>query len=356
MNQNNFTSLRQLKKVFFDERTTRGFISFLSDRAKVIAPCKKGENSYSFEYIQNPDEVVFDYPRTIQPLKKFFLPPRETLFNFNTRENSFSEPDIESEDRIFFGVHAYELQGLLRLDHCFEEGHPEYNYLRRRENTLFIGISYTPDDWHFSRSVGIEIEKLEGFCLYFEPLDSGFLVFIVNEAGKNLVELFGKGAEIDNDENFALVEKNFRVKIKFHHNRLPQVFENVYYSKVWEEISRKCLGCGTCNLLCPTCYCFDVRDEIELDATTGKRERFWDGCMLNSFALVAGGENFRDPLSSRTRHRLHRKFKYLADSAGDLFCVGCGRCSKYCPAKINIIDIINDLIGDFAGQQKRVLI
>ena len=88
----------------------------------------------------------------------------------------------------------------------------------------------------------------------------------------------------------------------------------------------------------------------------GKRERFWDSCMLNTFAEVAGGENFRDKLNNRTRHRLYRKFKYITEQSGDLHCVGCGRCSRYCPAGIDIIEIINNLILDYEDQNQKQLV
>ena len=75
--------------------------------------------------------------------------------------------------------------------------------------------------------------------------------------------------------------------------------------------------------------------------------------MLNSFAEVAGGEDFRDKLSRRTRHRLYRKFKYITDQSSEIHCVGCGRCSRYCPADINLVEIINNLIDDYSEQQEQ---
>ena len=156
--------------------------------------------------------------------------------------------------------------------------------------------------------------------------------------------------------DFEITNKHFSAKIKYHYNRLPQVFEYVYQSKVWDKVAEKCVGCGTCNLLCATCYCFDVHDEVDLNVIDGKRERFWDSCMLHPFAEVAGGENFRDKLSLRTRHRLYRKFKYITEESGELQCIGCGRCSRYCPAQINIVDIINDLIEDYTEQQEKQVI
>jgi len=317
----------------------------------VVAPQHKGENSFSYDIVRSAADVVFEYPRTIQPLKKYFLPPRETLLTFNTKKNNFEESGIESKNRIFFGIHAYEMQGVLRLDYNFTKGNPESNYLKRRENSLFIGISHTPDKYHFSKSVGIGIEETEGFCLFFEPIENGYLVFEIDNAGEELIAEFSNGFAINKQIDIEIKEKTIPAKIKYHYNRLPQVFEHVYRSKVWDEVANKCLGCGTCNLLCSTCYCFDVRDEVNLDIENGERQRFWDSCMLNQFAEVAGGENFRDKLSNRTRHRLYRKFKYITETSGKLHCVGCGRCSKFCPAQINIVEIINDLIEDYSDQK-----
>jgi sulfhydrogenase subunit beta (sulfur reductase) len=356
MTNENIAELDQMKRYFFDQETTLKFIQYLMDKATVIAPHQKGESSYSFERVSTAQDVVLDYSRTIQPLKKYFLPPRETLLTFNTQDNSIKETEIKEEEKIFFAVHSYEMQGIQRLDYSFTQGNPESNYINRRKNSCFIGISYTPDEWHFSKSVGIEIEKLDGFCLFFEPVENGYLVFEISEQGKEMLSEFGSGILVNTPLDFEITPKNFKAKIKYHYNRLPQIFEHVYNSKVWEKVSQKCVGCGTCNLLCATCYCFDVRDEVDLNIIEGNRQRFWDGCMLNTFAEVAGGENFRDKLNSRTRHRLFRKFKYITDKSGELHCVGCGRCSKFCPAGIDIIDIINDLIEDFTARpQKQVI-
>jgi sulfhydrogenase subunit beta (sulfur reductase) len=343
------TSLNTMKRYYFDQLTTNKFVEFLMSQAELIAPHKKGDTSYSYEVVTSDADIVYNYPRTIQPLKKYFLPPRETLLSFDSEKNEFNKADIESTNRIFFAIHSYEMQGIKRLDYSFTKGNPEYNYLKRRENSIFIGISFNPDKWHFTKSVGIAIEDLEGFSLYFEPVENGFLVFEVDDIGKELIRKFGNGFSLDVPIEFEVRKKEFQAKIKFHYNRLPRVFEHVYKSKVWSDVANKCVGCGTCNLLCSTCYCFDVKDELEIEVSKGKRDRFWDGCMLNEFAEVAGGENFREKLSNRTRHRLYRKFKYITDISGELNCVGCGRCSKYCPVNISIVEIINDLIEEYSA-------
>ncbi|HID38266.1 MAG TPA: hypothetical protein EYP36_01980 [Calditrichaeota bacterium] len=348
------TDITQFDCFEFSQSETLEFIRFLQKKAEVIAPHKKGEVSFVYKPVEQAQDVVLDYPRTIQPLKKFFLPPQEALIKFDRRKQSFEKEAVVPKERIFFAIHSYEMQSIKCLDYSFNRDNPESQYLTRREKSLFIGISFTPDEYHFSKSVGIEIEQTDGFCLFFEPHGDGHWVFIINQDGERLMQEFGGGKAVQ--DNVQIDEKDFNNKIKLHFNRLPQVFDYVYNSPVWEKVAKKCVGCGTCNLLCPTCYCFDVRDEVELDMVQGERYRFWDGCMLNEFAEVAGGENFRDKFSQRTRHRLYRKFKYITELSGELHCVGCGRCTKYCPANISIVQIINDLIDDYATQQKKQLI
>ncbi len=348
----NNKNLEAYKRYYFNPETTFDFLEFLKTKAKLIAPHKKGDMSYSYEEVEDIKKVVFKYPRTIQSLKKFFMPPRETLLSFNIQDNTFKPTDIKPEKRIFFGIHSYEMQSIKCLDYSFSMGNPETNYLTRRENALFIGISYNPDEYHFSESLGIEIDNVEGFCLYFYPIENGFIVFEINAHGNKPLSEFGKGIPYT-DKDLNLSDKEFKSKIKYHYNRLPQIFTHVYHSKIWDKVSQNCVGCGTCNMLCSTCYCFDVRDEVELNAKDGERNRFWDSCMLNSFAEVAGGEDFRDKLSRRTRHRLYRKFKYITDQSNQIHCVGCGRCSRYCPADINLVEIINDLIDDYSEQQEQ---
>jgi len=102
-------------------------------------------------------------------------------------------------------------------------------------------------------------------------------------------------------------------------------------------------------MVCPTCYCFDVFDELTLDMQTGEKKRHWDSCQVAPFTEVAGAEIFRKETSSRVRHRIYRKFKYITDHYGRPFCVGCGRCIRACPAKISISEVVNDLARKAAG-------
>ena len=333
-----------MEKYQLNTNKIEAFITHLKNEGKVFAPHKSGENSFKFNEVENPDSVVLDYNRTLNSIKKYFLPPREVLLSFSKKEYSFEKSTIEVEKKIFLGVHNYDVKGVLRLDYNFSQGNPEDNYLKRRADSIFIGVSYVPDEYHFSQSVGIPLHDTEGFDVYLEKNAKGYTVSAITENGQSIVDGFDGFSE----EQAALSNHvQFKNRLKYNYNRLPEVFEHSWNASVWEEVSKRCVGCGTCNLVCPTCYCFDVEDNVDLSLLQGTRERNWDGCMLNSFAAVAGGENFRETLAERQRHRVYRKFKYITDITGEPWCIGCGRCTAYCTAGISIVEIVNDLCDEY---------
>ena len=319
------------------------FLDHLGAFGEVVAPHSKGEVSYTFEVVKDSSQVILDYNRTLLPLKKMFLPPVETMLNFSIKDASFTPVEIEISPRVFFGVHSYEMQSILRLDHSMLSGNAESNYFKRRQSSRFVGISFRPDEFHFSESVGITIEEMEGFDLFLNEIEGDFQVYVLSKNGAALLD----GFEYLERANPEVIEgRSFKKKIRYHYNRLPRVFQYAYNSPIWADVASRCVGCGACTLTCPTCFCFDVNGEVTVTAEDGMRQRSWDSCMLAAFAEVAGGENFREKTINRTRHRLFRKFKYITDEEGLPWCVGCGRCTAFCPAGISLPDIVNELIGE----------
>jgi sulfhydrogenase subunit beta (sulfur reductase) len=319
------------------------FVVHLMKQRPVFAPHKKGQKSFSFEHTETPDDVVLDYPRTMLSVKKFFLPPREELLTFDLTKNDSETVNIPINDAIFLGVHSYDLAAVGRLDYNFTVGSPERNYLTRREGAIFIGVSFEPDKFHFSGSVGIRPEDSSGCDIFLTKLFDGYVLEILTSQGQKLM----KGLDLPAHETGKPATGHFRQHIYVPQAKLGEIMERSYDNPVWEETAAKCVGCGTCNLVCPTCYCFNVEENVDITVTKGSRERHWDGCMLRKFSEVAGGEVFRESLASRQRHRIFRKFKYISDQTGQPWCVGCGRCTAYCTAGISIVSIVNRLIGDY---------
>lgn len=328
---------------FLERERVSELVTHLRNQKPVYAPHRRGSKSYSFELVEDPQAVVLDYPRVIQSIRKYFLPPREKLMTFDLKENSFEPVDATPSDAIFFGVHSYDLAAVHRLDYNFSEGNPERHYLTRRQGAIFVGVSYEPDEYHFSGSVGIDPYDTTGFDLFLTKLLDGYIVEACTETGEKLLD----GLEMSAHEAGKPARGHFHQHIFLPQAKLGKVLADSYRNPVWEETAVRCVGCGTCNLVCPTCYCFNMEDAVNVQVTGGSRGRRWDGCMLRDFSRVAGGEVFREPLAERQRHRVYRKFKYISDETGQPWCVGCGRCTAACPADISIVSIINRLVGDY---------
>ena len=125
---------------------------------------------------------------------------------------------------------------------------------------------------------------------------------------------------------------------------LPAFLKKQQQSKVIDRRADRCFSCGSCVLVCPTCYCFHVEEEVDLSLQAGRRTRTWDGCMMEGFASAAGGHNFRETPANRLRHRILRKGKYLPEHFHLPGCVGCGRCAQACVADIaSPLEIINEM-------------
>ncbi len=327
---------------YLEAERVPAFVAHLMASKTVIAPHAKGQKSVTFKTVSDPAEVVLEYTRAMQSVRKFFLPPREELLTFDLTENSYEVTDVQPIDAILLGVHSYDVAAVGRLDYNFSVGSPERNYLTRRQEAVFIGVSFEPDEYHFSGSVGIRPDDPTGCDIFLTKLFDGYVLEVHTSTGEKLLE----GFDLSPHDAGRPATGHFKQHIYVPQTKLSEIMEKSYHNPVWAETAEQCVGCGTCNLVCPTCYCFNVDEAVDLTVTKGHRERHWDGCMLRKFSEVAGGEVFRDSLASRQRHRIFRKFKYISDTTGQPWCVGCGRCTAECPAGISIVGIVNRLISD----------
>ena len=126
--------------------------------------------------------------------------------------------------------------------------------------------------------------------------------------------------------------------------KIPEQLEASYEGEMWDRLGKRCFSCGSCTMVCPTCFCFDVRDQIDLSLSEGIRLRSWDSCQLVDFALVAGGHNFRPTIPSRVRFRIYHKFRAEPEQVGKIGCVGCGRCIQACPVNNELRIIIDKIL------------
>lgn len=312
------------------------FVQNLIARTRVIAPVSR-KNSFVFEELGSPDELRLDHDLTILPPKKAFFPPRQTLIRFQGQK---VESAIAPVDQVLLGVHPYDIKAIDQLDRLFAEGNRDNNYLANREHTTIVGSNVQRiSPRAFWASMGIEQEP-KGHDAFLTKIDGGYVFEVRTAKGAALVDDGAfepatarqvlDAARIARDTldscpvqlRYGAAEVSAKVRASFENEEL------------WEALSADCFSCGTCNLVCPTCYCFDVEDTWNLDQVSGERARSWDGCLLEDFAEVSLGSgathNFRARPADRFRHRAMRKLTYLNSRLGSPACVGCGRCSTQC--------------------------
>lgn len=336
-----------------------GFADWMRELASgnsVYFPTRHGQSSCRFTRIQADSDIQFEhYTPTVVPPVKLLLPAREELLQFKKGADGKSEvrASLDTSFRILAGVRACDLKGIFLMDIFFKDGSPDAYYATRRQNTAVIGYACDApcDTRAFCGAVG-SLGHQEGADVFVTPLaGEEVLVEVKTELGKKLVNGTGwkacDKATGDSKAASGKAPKPFGRPLAAPVADLPKIVANRYQSPVWEKHVTRCFSCGTCNLVCPTCYCFDVSDDLNLDAASGNRMRTWDGCMLPHFALVGGGHNFRPEPASRQRHRIHRKFAYLPEKyQHGAVCVGCGRCGRQCTSHIDIYDIVSDLITE----------
>ncbi len=326
------------------------FITALNVKMKVVAPVKRGFNNYSFEEVKNSSEISLKYIPTVLPPKKYFMPQHETLIEYDTKAGQKMQAVVEFDKMALFGVHTCDLAGIQCLDIVFSDRPRDLNYQTHRKEIFIIGIECNEYCDSFANCAMMDTHMPSGgYDLFFTDLGNYFMVNIHTQAGEDLINetsLFDETGPPHIKDLEAMRSKKreiFRNEVDINRNELPDLFVKGFESHVWNDIGNRCLACGNCTNVCPTCYCFDVDDIPNLDLKTGKRVRVWDSCQSEPFAKVAGGESFRKERSDRKRHRFNRKFKYPVDRYNHFFCTGCGRCSRTCMAKINLKETIRQL-------------
>lgn len=325
------------------------FASVLPAFGKLYAPVKRGDG-YVFDQPANWSEVALAYPRTILPPRKYFLPPREAMFWFDPKGGFRDLLAEASEPQVLFGVHAYDVRGLDILDRVFAQGrYADPYYITRRQHTAVIGIDFDPDTQHFARSMNADFVD-SGFDLFLSDIGDDYLVRVGTSRGDDMVVksgcLLSEPTPADTAEfKRRSSERRAAYRTEIQLEDLPEILEMEYHSEIWQALGDRCLSCGSCSMVCPTCYCFDVADEVDLGTRSGRRVRTWDSCLFKTHALLAGGENFRKNRASRIMFRYYHKQRGFVAEYGRPSCVGCGRCIGACPAGIDIVSVIKMIRG-----------
>ncbi len=302
------------------------FLDEIGKERILIAPVKRSKDTIRFEEVS--DFSIIDLSENpLFPPKKFFFEPLKEVFRF--KNNKIIPKKEEIKERVIFGIRLCDINALLKMKLIFGQNS---SFAKILEKTLVIGLACKkPEEHCFCDSMEL---KDDGYDLMFYDVGHGFHIEARTERGKNLVKHL-KNHELTGWRR----KKQTKVLKKLAVRRMPKFRDHA----IWQEMAEKCLSCARCTLVCPTCFCFDMDDKMELNFNEGKRIIQWDSCQLKSFTRVAGDYVYRKERESRLKHRIYHKLDYFRKEHNEYMCVGCGRCIKACAAGIDMVEGVNSL-------------
>lgn len=330
-------------------------VNELGRKRRIVGPVAR-QDRYFYEEVEDAGRLDLGFNYCVYSPRSFLFPPTETLFAYKQDNGGFAaEPALGDSPIAMIGVHPCDVNAIRLLDRVFEKDHPDQHYLARRRQTLIVAVDCPKPctEGVFCTDMGTN-EAASGFDVMLYPLggDGGkphYGVVFGTPAGREWL-LYARRCTVPTAADERDLERYQREKtvsfaraLKTPAEGLPALLDRSYDSLLWEATARRCYSCGSCNLSCPTCYCFNIFDEMDMTLSGGQRKREWDGCQLTKFAEVAGGHNFRPKTASRLRHRIYRKAKWVRELSGLPGCVGCARCDRACTAKISSVEIYNQL-------------
>ncbi|MCF7912316.1 MAG: 4Fe-4S dicluster domain-containing protein [Candidatus Cloacimonetes bacterium] len=307
----------------------------VSTEYAIYAPVEKFKTvDYELVTAENVSEIAYNGQLPVLPLKAFFFP---------VKENVGQEP--VADKRIIIGVRNCDLMALKLLDAVFlDEEFLDIHYQSRRENTILIGNDcYAIKETCHCTVYGLEPYPQENMDITISPVGEVLYLSVATPKGATLLtklNMTGLREESELPESVQRKRAVIREKLKNQHKELPGLEETKAGllktdASFWQEYAQKCVSCGACAMICPTCHCF-----LLIDRQNFEKVKNWDTCQYPSFEKVAAGEDPLRRLSKRLKNRYECKYIHKPEMFNALACTGCGRCIDACIGKIDKNQII----------------
>lgn len=326
------------------------FFEFLKPFGEIWGAVKQGDR-FILNKVEELSRLELGALRTTLPFKKLLIPPRFSMFHFTDSE--YKERIDSVPNRVLFGLHPCDIHALSIMDGFFQKYYIDPYYMEKRLKTVIIGFSCIPDEHCFCHATNTDSVE-EGFDLFFTDLEDFYLIWVGSSFGDDITrtcpEIIDEGVGRNDLKRYIAWQKNRQTQfvMDIDLTAIPDIMELSHDRHIWEEEGDKCLSCGACTIVCPTCPCYNVVDELELGKSNGERIRQWDSCLFHEYSMVAGGHNFRESRAERLKLRFTHKLQAFVGQFGKPACVGCGRCIATCPVDIDIQTIVKKLQGEEA--------
>lgn len=286
-----------------------------------------------YKKITDINEVVFDKKSNFS-FKETILPIVQTIFYFT--EDTIQEPTLSTKGVIVFLRHC-DMHAIKRLDDMYlhNGGIEDVYYKKMREKVKFIVMGCKNSfencfcvsmNTNISTNYDASIDCKKG--MYDMDVKDSFMKDIIEEYVDTKIEV-----QVEH-----VMENDTKVEIP------ANLSAKVIFSKMWDEYDERCIACGRCNFVCPTCTCYTMQDIFYQDnGKVGERKRVHASCMVDGFCDCAGGHTYRKRNGERMRFKVLHKVLDHKKRFGDHMCVGCGRCDDVCPQYISFSKAINNL-------------
>jgi sulfhydrogenase subunit beta (sulfur reductase) len=316
--------------------------SHLSADRRIYAPVSAPDKQVVYKYNPPFAEVSFDHIRSTLSVKNVVFPKVENLLYYTNSKTESTITDVDKDkiaEVVLWGAHPCDTAAfdILRSIFCWDI--EDEFFTKRMEKLVVIGLAcHASDEYCFCTSVGLSPDSSKGSDILLAKLQNGdYQAQILTEKGDKIVASFPDLFETVSNDKPVITE----VKQKFSHEKVTAKLTGAFEHPFWKANSLRCIGCGACAYVCPTCACFDIQDETK--GKNGKRYRSWDSCGFGLFTLHTSGHNPRQVQSQRWRQRVMHKFSYMPERNMTLGCVGCGRCSSGCPVDMNLAEQLEAL-------------
>jgi len=332
------------------EAALKDWLATLAKDARVLSP-KRAGSAITFAPFTQGDELLLERA-TLSP-KHVVMPQSETLVHFTATKNpeNLASTSLElsvpkdAQATILFGCRPCDSRAIAELDAMYMKGAFKDPYYAARRDALTI-VSFVcnkPCGTCFCNMLSAEgPASKEGSDVLMTLIGPGYTLEAITEKGEALLKDSGFAdatehmGKVQATRDLALKHMGEPADIKEAGKRLKERFADIEF---WTAMTAKCLSCGACTYMCPTCQCFTITDEG--DILDGKRLRSWDSCMSSLFTREASGHNPRDTKAMRMRNRISHKYWYIPENNNGLWgCTGCGRCIRQCPVAFNIREVL----------------
>lgn len=306
----------------------------LMENYRLVAPVND-DPTLVFKEVKNADDIVLSDEIAYKSPKEFLFPQIEKIMVFG--KDGELKINEETRKTVIFGVRPCDLEALKVMTAVFTKGKFVDNYFEQNlKNTILIGLGCLSEKpGCFCSERGVNKGYSQGCDVFL--IDSGdcYIADILSEKGEDILR------------GYCFEGASLPENLRGEQSESPvldiQADENTLFNNIdWGRISEKCLGCGTCTYICPTCHCFEFKDVVEKGEAI--RYRCWDSCMYPKFTLHASGHNPRSSKKERYRQRIMHKYLYVKQNFGYVACTGCGRCIRSCPAGMNIKSVVSEIM------------